>query len=147
LPWIDLGAFSELMLGWEMRSYHMAELQAGPVFFDRGVPDVIGYLRLSGLPVPKHMDNVAQTFRYHRRVFIAPPWQEIFQQDRERKQDFEEAVRTFAAMVKTYTEYGYELIQIPGAPVEERVRFLLQNITGKIDLHARGDPGAAKDAG
>jgi predicted ATPase len=33
-----------MMLVLEMRSYHMAEEQAGLVFFDRGVPDVLGYL-------------------------------------------------------------------------------------------------------
>ena len=128
LPWIDPALFADLMLSWEMRSYRIAQNQSGTVFFDRGVPDVIGYLRLSGLPVPEYMNNAARTFRYHRRVFISPPWQEIFQQDRERKQDFDEAVRTFEAMVETYTSYGYELIEIPRAPVETRVRFVLHNI-------------------
>jgi predicted ATPase len=93
LPWRDPQAFAELMLCWEMRSYHLAQEQAGPVFFDRGVPDVIGYLRMLGLPVPHHMEEAAATFRYHGRVFIAPPWPDIFRQDSERKQSLEEAVR------------------------------------------------------
>ena len=59
LPWRDPQAFAELMLCWEMRSYHLAQEQAGPVFFDRGVPDVIGYLRMLGLPVPHHMEEAA----------------------------------------------------------------------------------------
>lgn len=46
LPWRDQVAFAELMLSWEMRSYHIAKHASGPVFFDRGVPDVVGYLRL-----------------------------------------------------------------------------------------------------
>ena len=41
-------AFAELMLSWEMRSYRMAEETTGPVFFDRGVTDLIGYLNLVG---------------------------------------------------------------------------------------------------
>lgn len=113
------------MLCWEMRSWHMAQDQ-GVVFFDRGVPDVLGYLRLLGLPVPSHMDNAARAFRYNRRVFIAPPWREIFQRDSERRQDFEEAERTCEAMVATYRDYGYELIELPRAAVEERVRFVLE---------------------
>ncbi len=52
LPWVDPALFAEMMLVWEMRSYHLAEQQAGLVFFDRGVPDVLGYLRLLNLPVP-----------------------------------------------------------------------------------------------
>src|SRR5262245_29743710 len=49
LPWSDPGAFAEMMLCWEMQSYHIARDYAGPVFFDRGVPDIVGYLRLVGL--------------------------------------------------------------------------------------------------
>lgn len=94
LPWSDPMMFAELMLSWEMRSYQIAGRLAGRVFFDRGVPDVVGYLHLVGLPVPAHVDKAAKTYRYNRRFFIAPPWAEIFEQDSERKQSFEEAVRT-----------------------------------------------------
>jgi predicted ATPase len=90
LPWSDRQAFAELMLSWEMRSYRAALRLSGPVIFDRGVPDVLGYLRLSELPVPSHVERAAKTFRYHHRVFIAPPWLEIFARDAERKQSFEE---------------------------------------------------------
>jgi predicted ATPase len=126
LPWSDRVVFAELMLSWEMRSYRIAEQTAGPVFFDRGVPDVLGYLRLSGLPTPEHMKRAVELFRYNRRVFVAPPWKEIFQQDSERKQDFDEAVRTNEALVATYTVYGYELVELPRVSLEERVSFVLR---------------------
>ena len=42
LPWSDPALFAELMLAWEMQSYHWATQQGGLVFFDRGVPDVLG---------------------------------------------------------------------------------------------------------
>ncbi|KVM77983.1 ATPase [Burkholderia ubonensis] len=125
LPWRDRSAFAELMLGWEMRSHHLARQARGPVFFDRGVPDVIGYLRLSGLAVPAHAEAAARRFRYHRRVFIAPPWPDIYTQDAERQQDFAEAVRTYDAMVECYASYGYRLIELPRASVKARVRFVL----------------------
>jgi predicted ATPase len=72
LPWRDRALFSELMLSWEMRSYQAVREQAGPVFFDRGVPDTLGYLRLSGLPMPSHASSAADRFRYNPRVFVAP---------------------------------------------------------------------------
>jgi predicted ATPase len=125
LPWRDPAAFAELMLGWEMRSYRMATQQAGPVFFDRGVPDVIGYLRLMRLPVAPHIENAAEVFRYHRRVFMAPPWREIFTQDTERRQDFTEAERTYAALAATYARLGYELVELPRAGIAERLRFVV----------------------
>ena len=128
LPWDDRALFAEMMLCWEMRSHHMAQQQTGLVFFDRGVPDVVAYLGLVGLPVPAHAQKAVEAFRYNRCVFIAPPWPEIFQQDRERKQDFDEAVRTYDALVATYKPHGYELVEIPRGPVEERVRFILQSV-------------------
>lgn len=128
LPWRDPLAFAELMLSWEMRSYRMAEAEPGPVFFDRSVADLIGYLTLVGQPMPAHGARAAERFRYNRRVFIAPPWVEIFTQDTERKQTFAEAERTYEALVGTYSAYGYELVSLPLLPVEDRVRFVRENI-------------------
>ena len=124
LPWIDPALFAEMMLAWEMRSYRAAEKQAGTIFFDRGVPDVAGYLRLMKLPVPQHVKKATEIFRSHSRVLIAPPWEEIFRQDRERKQDFGEAVRTYEALASTYAELGYELVELPRADVDARVQFV-----------------------
>ncbi|MGX7873473.1 AAA family ATPase [Mesorhizobium sp. ORM6] len=113
LPWQDRALFAELMLSWEMRSYQNAIGDKGPIFFDRGVPDTLGYLRLSALPVPEHVSAAAKRFRYNPRVFIAPPWPEIFAQDQERKQTLDEAERTYHALAGVYTELGYELILLP----------------------------------
>lgn len=128
LPWADPDLFAELMLCWELRTYRNAATQAAPVFFDRGIPDIIGYLRLAGRPVPAHLHTAARTLRYHPRVFIAPPWPEIYEQDTERRQSQAEAEGTYDIMVTTYTEQGYELVQLPRAPVEERVRFVTERL-------------------
>jgi len=128
LPWSDRLAFAELMLSWEMRSYRAAQALAGPVVFDRGMPDVVGYLRLSGLSVPPHVERAARSFRYHHRVFVAPPWPAIFVQDTERKQSIEEAEATYRTMVDVYSGLGYELVPLPLAPVPERVRFVREII-------------------
>ena len=129
LPWKDRTLFAELMLDRELEAHARTEGADGPVFFDRGVPDVIGYLTLCGLPVPAHMERAAQDIRYERRVFIAPVWPEIFGQDAERKQDLDEARRTFDAMAETYPRFGYELIELPKAPLAERVDFVLKSLT------------------
>lgn len=128
LPWRDRMLFAELMLQSEMRSYHLAEQSVGRVFFDRGVPDIIGYLQLVGLPVPDHVQKAAAEFRYHQIVFIAPPWREIFRQDVERKQDFDEAERTYESLFSTYKELGYELVELPKGAVEDRVQFILDRV-------------------
>src|SRR3546814_22012 len=128
LPWADRDAFAALMLAWEMRSYREAKALRGPVIFDRGIPDVIGYLRLCGLAVPDSTVRAAEIRRYAKRVFIAPHWPAIFAQDAERKQTLAEAEATHHVMVEVYTGLGYELIPLPLATVAERVRFIRSHI-------------------
>lgn len=72
MPWANQNAFAELMLSWEMRSWHEAEGQTQPCFFDPVVPDVVGYLRLSELTIPRHLENAIENFHFNRIVFIAP---------------------------------------------------------------------------
>lgn len=128
LPWGDREAFATLMLAWEMRSYREALSAPGPIIFDRGIPDVIGYLRLCGLPVPATVLRAAERRRYARRVFIAPPWPAIFEQDAERKQTLAEAEATYHAMVDVYSGLGYELVTLPLASVAQRAMFIRRHI-------------------
>ena len=130
LPWRDRALFAELMLNFDLRSHHEAQASGAPIFFDRGVPDSIGYLRLCGLPVPEHFGRAAQAFRYASIVFVAPPWREIYAQDAERKQDFAEAERTYEAVTAAYRDHGYELVELPRADVATRVTFVLDRVHG-----------------
>lgn len=125
LPWRDPAAFAELMLSWEMRSYTMAQGASGTVYFDRGVPDVLGYLKLTGLSVPDHVTRATHQLRYNTKVFILPHWPEIFTQDAERRQGLDEAKRTHEAMIETYDALGYDLLEVPKAPVADRLAFVL----------------------
>lgn len=128
LPWRDRTLFAELMLGFDMRTHGEAQAGTAAVFFDRGVPDTVGYLRLCGLPVPEHLDRAAGAFRYARLVFAAPPWREIYAQDAERKQDFAEAERTYEAVTAAYRDHGYDLVELPRADVATRAAFVLERV-------------------
>jgi len=125
LPWLDRERFAERMFEWELRSYREAERSNGPVFFDRGLPDTIGYLRLEGLEVPSWMEEEAWRLRYNDRVFIAPPWPEIYGRDEERRQSWDVAVRTYEVMVETYGDFGYSLVELPKIGVEARADFVI----------------------
>lgn len=126
LPWADRAAFAALMLTWELRSYREAQAMAGPVVCDRGVPDVIGYLTLCGLPIPEHLRNAASLCRYNTHVLLAPWWPDIFHSDTERKQDAEEAKATAAVMAEVYSELGYNVVELPRADIATRVQFTRQ---------------------
>jgi predicted ATPase len=142
LPWLDQRLFFEVILAWEMRTYRAMQETAGPVFFDRGVPDAAGGWAMLGEDVPPHVRAAISAFRYGPVAFLAPPWPEIYTGDTERKQDFAEAQRTFTAMCTAYREAGYDLVELPKAPVTIRLRFLLETVAARV---LPGDPmiGAA----
>ncbi|MCW1428127.1 AAA family ATPase [Novosphingobium sp. JCM 18896] len=131
LPWADRSAFAELMLSWDLRSHREACLLPGPVICDRGLPDVIGYLTLCGLPVPAHLHRAAEMFRYNRKVFVAPHWPEIYARDEERRQDEAEAAATCEAMIAVYQALGYETIMLPLAGVPQRREFVLGHLAAQ----------------
>jgi predicted ATPase len=130
VPWIDPALFAELMLSWDLQAYEDGLKGRSPAFFDRGIPDVLGYLRLSGLPAPDHLTKAIARCRYNRRVFVCPPWRAIFANDTERRQTFDEAERTYEAVTRAYADHGYDLIEIPKVPVEKRLAFVLEQISG-----------------
>lgn len=123
IPWADRLAFAERMFQQDVRSWQAAQELRGPVIFDRGIPDVVGYLNLVGLDVPDHIEHAARTLRYAPRVFVAPHWPAIYANDGERKQTIEEAEATCRAVTNVYKRLGYEIILLPLAPVPERVAF------------------------
>ncbi|WP_191061368.1 AAA family ATPase [Geminicoccus harenae] len=137
LPWSDRSGFALAMLARETANFHHVT-GSSRLWFDRGIPDVLGYLRLEGLPVPPEVTEAARAHRYHHQVFVCPPWPEIYAQDRERRQSLEIATRTHAEMVRTYGELGYTLIEVPRLPVAARAAFLLDRL---MDADPEDQPG------
>ena len=128
LPWADRMSYAERMLERDLRAYSAAQALSGPVTFDRGIPDILGYLTLCGLPVPPQVTAAAKAARYNRRVFLAPFWDEIFTQDTERKQTRAEAETTGAVMRETYIALGYEITELPCADLGARADFVCKQL-------------------
>lgn len=131
LPWGDEAAFAEAMIAGEIAAHAAALDRGGTVVLDRGCPDVVGFLRVSGLEVPAHIDRAARAHRYNPRVFIAPFWAAIFTTDAERRQAAAVAEATQAVMVATYRGYGYSLLELPRAGVAARVAFVREHLQRK----------------
>lgn len=117
------------MLERDLASHAAPCSASGPVFFDRGLPDIAGYRALSSLPACAMTDAACRAYRYNRHVFIAPPWPAIYTNDAERRQTLAEAERTYRAMTAIYPAFGYELVELPRASVAERVAFVLRHLT------------------
>ena len=69
LPDKDPRLFVDLMLSRMIGDYHRTETVSKPVFFDRGVPDMLAYAAVFGFDYPQGR-NAASVYRYHRRVFL-----------------------------------------------------------------------------
>ncbi|KXH81136.1 AAA family ATPase [Chryseobacterium kwangjuense] len=130
LPWQNKEYYARLMFEASVHTYQKIKDKAavGMVFFDRGLLDTICYMNMENIPVSKEKEEKIREIIYNKNVFILPPWKEIYENDTERKQDWDEAVFTFQEMKKTYLRYGYEVIEVPKGSVQDRCTFVLENI-------------------
>ena len=85
------------MLSRSIITFEQVTENANPVFFDRGIPESVGYCRLIKSNIPDYLYKAAQSYRYNQKVFITPPWGDIYQHDKERKQSWEEAVESVSS--------------------------------------------------
>jgi len=64
----------------------------------------------------------------YKKVFILPAWEDIYITDTERKQTWDEALKTEEAMRMVYSKYGYEVIEIPKIDIPGRLKFIEENL-------------------
>lgn len=130
LPWTNLACFARLALTRMLADCALALEQTNEelAFFDRGIPDILAYLQVGGLPIEDSYYQAVRACDYQPLVFIAPPWQSIYVNDAERWQTFEEATALYQALVKTYQLLGFTVAELPKASVDERVTFVLSQV-------------------
>jgi predicted ATPase len=98
------------------------------VFLDRGIPDVLAYMHYIGDSYPSFFDTACKEHIYSK-IFILPPWEDIYVSDQERYENFEQAQLIHDHLVETYEKYGYELIEVPKDTVDKRILFILEQIS------------------
>ena len=129
LPWIDLHNFNMLLLERQVKQHGSVGEELH--FFDRGIPDNIGYLRLGGKEVHPDIHAAAKKHRYNKKIFFLEPWEEIYANDEVRKEPFHYALKLSEHIKKAYLELDYDVAVVPKGPVEERVEFVLKEIRHK----------------
>jgi predicted ATPase len=130
LPWGDRERYCRFMLERSVASYQKHAASTETIFFDRGIPDTLCYARLIGSPLEDEILAACEMHRNATQVFLAPPWREIYVTDAERKQTFDEAVKTYSMMVEAYQECGYEVVEIPRVSPRLRADFILNELLG-----------------
>ena len=99
------------------------------VFFDRGIVDSLTP------QAPPWMWAAAKRLRYNELVFTPPPWPEIYTQDAERRQTFEDCLATHEAISRRLLELGYQPMTVPRGSVEARAAFILE-VTASLGFGA-----------
>jgi predicted ATPase len=123
LPWIDAAAFARRALDVTLADRDAAANLEGWVFFDRGLVDAAAALEhATGEAV---LEPLGRAHRYHRRVFLAPPWPEIYVNDPERPHGFEAAREEYERLLEAYARLGYAVSILPKTDVAARGDFVL----------------------
>lgn len=120
--------FSELLLEGRIKQ-HQDALQEPHnwVFLDRGIPDVLAYMHYIGDSYPAHFEAACHEHVY-TKILILPPWEEIYESDEARYETFDQACLIHQHLVETYQQYGYNLQEVPKAPLADRIDFILQSL-------------------
>lgn len=111
----------------EGRLRHLLEsknLKESICFFDRGTPDVLAYMDYFGQKYDSRFEKVCKDHKYDH-VLILPPWEEIYMQDNERLETFEEAQALHEHLMNTYERFGYAIDIVPPGSIVKRVDFVL----------------------
>lgn len=120
--------FSELLLEGRKKQFHKAQKEPhNIVFLDRGIPDVLAYMHYIGDSYPAFFDQACRDHIY-TKIFLLPPWEEIYISDNERYENFEQAKLIYNHLTETYQKYGYHLIEVLKGTVEERISFILNQL-------------------
>ena len=130
----DRRLFCDLMLSRAIADFERMDGAQTPVFFDRGIPDLIGYAELFGRDT-SIVESAAAVYRYNDVVFALPSWPEIYVTDSERPMTFE-AARAFGERVRNaYEDLGYTVVVVPRDTIGARARFIVETVEVRANGH------------
>ena len=126
LPWVNPEAFARRAVAMAIDDHAAAAAQPGWIFFDRSLVDAAsGLEHVTATPI---LAALGQRWRYHRRVFLAEPWLELFSSDGERRHSFLAAEDEYQRLARDYPALGYQTILLPRIPVTGRAAFVLDTL-------------------
>lgn len=134
LPWTNLSCFAIKALDRMIDLYNQTADDYNMTFFDRGIPDIIAYLKAARLPVPDRFYTALRKYPYQKTVFILPPWQAIYVNDAERWQTFEESVHLYTNLRETYQSLGFVMADVPAESIEGRMKYILEVIRQQREM-------------
>lgn len=119
LPWVDAAAFARRALEMSITDFEAAR---GLTFFDRGIVDAAVAIAATGGADP----HAAIGCRRYDRLFLAPPWPEIYVNDDDRRHSLEKALLDYERVRQAYLDAKYVPEVLPRDTVTARADFILR---------------------
>jgi predicted ATPase len=85
VPWENPIKFAEMCVSRALYFFNTAMPIDRPAIFDRSIVDNITGIERLGLSMPDYFGVTLQRYRYAKRLFMTPPWKELFSRDAERR--------------------------------------------------------------
>jgi predicted ATPase len=114
--------FSNLLLSKRIDQFNHPK-QAAFHLYDRGIHDVIAYLEEINAKYPDEFDKKACKYIYDK-VFLLPPWEDIYKQDAERYETYQHAVKIHEHLKAVYQKFSMSIVDVPKISVEQRIEFV-----------------------
>jgi predicted ATPase len=125
-PRPDPSAFAQKALRLDIENFVHHAASPGPVFFERGVLDALCALdRVTPLD-ERELSMWLSKYEYFPKVFALPAWKAIYVNDAERDHPFEHAMSINRIAQEWYRRCGYQVLEVPMVPVDERCTFVLE---------------------
>ena len=96
------------------------------VFFDRGIHDVIAYMDF--IRQPYAQNEFKPKNNTYEIAILLPPWKEIYINDLNRSESFEEANGLYFQIKKTYESFNIPIVEIPFGTAKDRIFNILENL-------------------
>lgn len=125
MPWGDIERFTHLVF--EETKLRL-EKESKSVFCDRSLIDNIAYLKHANKKIFDELKNFDFNQYYHKTIFFALPWLEIYKQDPQRPQLFEEQIKLSEKLIEVYKSFNFSIVYLPFENVHFRVEFILENL-------------------
>ena len=96
-------------------------------FYDRGIHDVVAYLKLYNISVPNKIEKTCKNNLYDK-IFLLPPWEKIYINDNERLESFETSIEIHSNIKKVYESFGMDIVDVPVGNIKQRINFIYNTI-------------------
>ncbi len=118
--------FANLIFDRDIEQFEATRSATGVLFFDRSAIDSLGMLDEVGQLTTEKKQRVLSNFPYYPTALILPPWREIYHNDAQRDQTYDDSIRIFGAICHWYVDCGYSIVEVPKMSIDDRCDFVRQ---------------------